>query len=239
MLNGRPDNDLWRLRLPYFAFGANMCRDSMVMRAPTARFLGPATLREYRLVFRGVADIEQSESNVVYGALWSARSADIAHLDMFEGYPKLYHAKRIIVQLGDKAVPAWAYIMAHGRSEYPPSQSYADTLLDGYVACGWADTRPEADRVAEKTWSTTRVQPPLPLHTELPLATDWADAFPLDWEDEEDEPEWPSEGYIETSKTDAHPFKRTSKLFYGWYLDWCEVCRDTTWHNDETGCGAC
>ncbi|BCV02065.1 MAG: hypothetical protein CM15mV49_290 [uncultured marine virus] len=44
----------------YFAYGSNMNHEHMKMRCPKSKYLGTFELPGYKLVFRSVADVEQS-----------------------------------------------------------------------------------------------------------------------------------------------------------------------------------
>lgn len=120
----------------YFAYGANLDTKGMSFRCKDAEPLCRAVIRDWRLTFRGCADIEPHPGASVHGALWQISKDDEINLDMFEGAPYFYRKERLRVgtyaQLG---VPeAMVYIM--NPSPYDdfslPSQGYFDTLLQGY-----------------------------------------------------------------------------------------------------------
>ena len=93
----------------YFAYGSNLNKSQMALRSPTAKALGSAYFPNWRLVFRGVADIEE---------------ADEAALDRYEGVSSgLYRKVEINGML--------TYRM-NQSGIHSPSSYYFDTILNGY-----------------------------------------------------------------------------------------------------------
>ena len=128
----------------YLAYGANTHRGAMAHRCPEAEFLGTARLDHHVLAFRGVADMRPAKGRAVRLALWEITANDLAALDRFEGYPRLYTRKQVAfetltlhrrVVLPTKA-RAWVYLMAKGYGLAAPSWSYLETLREGYADCG-------------------------------------------------------------------------------------------------------
>ena len=74
----------------YFAYGSNLNQEQMSGRCPDAKPLGKFTLENWRLVFRGVADIEPHEGSLLMCGLWDITSRDEKNLDRYEGFPRLY-----------------------------------------------------------------------------------------------------------------------------------------------------
>lgn len=120
----------------YFAYGSNLNVQQMLQRCPDAIALGPAVLPGWRLVFRGVADVEQSVRSKVRGAVWLVSDRDLRALDRYEGFPHLYGRRTVMVDRPDGAMSAWVYLMVDGRSdprpEALPSPYYFETILEGY-----------------------------------------------------------------------------------------------------------
>jgi gamma-glutamylcyclotransferase (GGCT)/AIG2-like uncharacterized protein YtfP len=127
----------------YFAYGANTHRPSMASRCPEAEFLGTARLVGYALTFRGVADICRSHDGAMEGALWDITESDLAALDRFEGYPRLYTRGLVRIDVRTTRRPvilaetarAWVYWMTPGHGQAHPSASYLETLRSGYAEC--------------------------------------------------------------------------------------------------------
>lgn len=74
----------------YFAYGANMCVDSMKYRCPEAVPVTGYILRDWQLKFYSHATIEPRPGGRVAGILWSITGACEHSLDMFEGFPNYY-----------------------------------------------------------------------------------------------------------------------------------------------------
>jgi hypothetical protein len=123
----------------YFAYGANLNIDNMNSRCPDAIPLCNIQLPDYRLVFRGVADIEPCSNQHVQGLLWHITDKCEQSLDIFEGFPHLYRKENFVVQFhqpelidtfGD-VVDVMFYTM--NRNGYAsPSYGYYETIKQGY-----------------------------------------------------------------------------------------------------------
>lgn len=111
----------------YFAYGSNLNKDQMQMRCPDAKPLGKLMLADWRLVFRGVADIEPCEDGILPIGLWSITDDCEAALDVYEGFPRLYRKKYFNI----KGKRYMTYVMNHDHIS-PPSKGYADTIREGY-----------------------------------------------------------------------------------------------------------
>ena len=118
--------------ITYFAYGANLDLNGMGRRASGCDRISRATLPDYRLVFRGVADVEPTAGEKVRGALYRITPQHLRALDSFEGYPRLYIRKEVIV-VPDAGEPVIAtiYQMAGRKGYSPPHASYLDTILSG------------------------------------------------------------------------------------------------------------
>ena len=87
----------------YFAYGSNINLDQMAQRCPDARVVGPVTLENYELLFRGnlrgagVATIAPREGSTVHGLLWNITPECERSLDYYEGYPHLYGKEPVTV----------------------------------------------------------------------------------------------------------------------------------------------
>ncbi len=120
----------------YIAYGSNLNLEQMALRCPTAKIVGTTVLRNWRLVFNGVASIERSKDDQVPVLIWDIQPKDEAALDVYEGCPRLYRKETIRVTLKGKQVRAMVYIMNHTRPS-PPSLSYYNTILEGYLSAGF------------------------------------------------------------------------------------------------------
>lgn len=124
-----------------FAFGMNL--DPSTMLYCDAVEVGPAKLRGWKLTFRhGLANVEVSPGDVVYGGLWELDTHGQATIDLREGYVEgreHNHYNRVLVPVdnGDEQVEAFVYTMArHERSEQAPGIGYLEMLVNGYKHFG-------------------------------------------------------------------------------------------------------
>jgi len=151
----------------YIAYGSNMNLEQMALRCPTAKVVGTAELKGWRLRFNNVATIEQESGGRTPVVVWTIEDADERALDRYEGYPTLYYKKTLTVDLNGEPVTAMVYIMT-GGDEREPGGYYYRVIEDGYRSAG-LNTRPliaacrrardaETDRrkLLLKRWGTGR-----------------------------------------------------------------------------------
>jgi gamma-glutamylcyclotransferase (GGCT)/AIG2-like uncharacterized protein YtfP len=115
----------------YFAYGSNLNLDGMASRCPDSEPVGIATLSDWALTFRGVADIEPRKGTRAIGALWRISARDLERLDAYEGYPGLYRRELLAVQATDGPIHAITYVM---NDDYLglPSSAYFQVIRRGY-----------------------------------------------------------------------------------------------------------
>ena len=119
-------------KIIYFAYGANLNLSGMNYRCPGNRPLCRAVLKNYRLMFKGVADIEAAVNHRVHGALYELTKEHLRFLDRFEGFPKLYIRKSVPVITEDgKEVQAVVYQMNNRNHYASPSRGYLNIILSG------------------------------------------------------------------------------------------------------------
>ena len=120
----------------YLAYGSNMNTEQMALRCPTAKVLGTAVLKDYRLVFRAFASIEPHEGAETPVLLWIIKPLDELALDRYEGYPSHYRKETVEVELDGETVEAMVYVMNPIRPYATPSCYYYSTILEGYKEFG-------------------------------------------------------------------------------------------------------
>jgi hypothetical protein len=124
----------------YLAYGSNLNKRQMDLRCPDAVPIGTVTIKDYELVFRGVATIEPKRGAEVQCGIWKISAEDERHLDVYEGYPRLYVKQDFWVEVGGELVRAMAYVMVNGvRGKRPPSTEYLRTIMEGYEDFGLDD----------------------------------------------------------------------------------------------------
>ena len=130
----------------YMAYGMNMNVEAMAERCPDATPLGGFYLPNYRLVFRGVADIVPDGASVCPVALWKITPNCLNALDRLEGYPTLYGRERLN--------GGWiTYQMRDTTRTSHPSAFYYNMIEQGYKDFGLDDwhlrsARTETERAA-------------------------------------------------------------------------------------------
>jgi gamma-glutamylcyclotransferase (GGCT)/AIG2-like uncharacterized protein YtfP len=108
----------------------------MVHRCPKAEPVGTAVITDWRLVFRGVADIIPHAGHSVHVALWDITESCERALDAFEGYPSLYIKRDFIFTEHGKSRNGMFYAMNEPRGFSMPWSGYEETLRTGYEAFG-------------------------------------------------------------------------------------------------------
>lgn len=137
----------------YFAYGANMSRDSMAHRCPQAQPLRGFRLRGWQLNLCGHATISPRPGHEVPGVLWRLTEDCEASLDAFEGYP-YYYRKRILAQDG---LEFMVYLMNDPVSGWPTA-GYLDLLEEGYQDWNLDKKYLESavDRIIEPVYNTDK-----------------------------------------------------------------------------------
>ena len=123
-------------------YGVGVNRNEMAKHCPTAKLIGSAELKNYRLSFRGskasaVATIEKAKSGSVAALLWEISPQDELTLDRWIGVPELYRKVTIKIRRDGSPLDALIYILISGKPQNKPSAFYYSTLLEGYRAAGF------------------------------------------------------------------------------------------------------
>lgn len=122
-------------KLPYFCYGSNLLVKQMKSRCPDSQPLIKCTLKDYKLIFRTVADITKHRGSEVQGALYRLSKDDILRLNRFEGYPYKYIIKigRVNVRK-NKTVLAFWYEIKNKKSHLTkePKMDYLSKIVRGY-----------------------------------------------------------------------------------------------------------
>lgn len=121
----------------YIAYGSNLNLPQMELRCPTATIVGASEIKNYELLFRGVATVEPKEGASVPVLLWKIEPLDERALDRYEGWPYLYRKEMVDVELQGKPVSAMVYLMNDVRSYDLPSDYYYRVIEEGYKTAGF------------------------------------------------------------------------------------------------------
>lgn len=115
----------------YIAYGSNMNIEQMSRRCPNAKIIGKTVLKNYKLVFKGVADIEKSEREEVPVVIWEITKECEKALDIYEGYPRLYRKEYVQIEIDGKMELAMVYVMNYSKGA-KPSEYYYNVIKQGY-----------------------------------------------------------------------------------------------------------
>lgn len=132
----------------YLAYGSNLDITQMAERCPTATILGIGKIQDYELVFKGsltgaYLTIEPKEGKYVPVGAWEVTPEDEEKLDAYEGYPRFYYKKDMVLPLTNyktgktRRRRAFAYVMPDGRRLGIPTRRYLSTCANGYDAFGF------------------------------------------------------------------------------------------------------
>jgi hypothetical protein len=123
----------------YGAYGSNLNMKQMSRRCPDARPLGVHTIKDHRLVFRGVADIEESIGDGALVGLWAITDRCLDMLDIYEGFPHLYQRVFIGDAMPDdprgeicEPMNLMVYKMVNNQTITAPVNRYLQCIVDGF-----------------------------------------------------------------------------------------------------------
>lgn len=148
----------------YIAYGSNLNILQMRWRCPDAKIVGTATLKDWKLLFRGsqtgaYLTIEKEPGGAVPVAVWAVSEADEANLDQYEGYPRFYYKTEMPVTVhgiksGRKSErTAFVYIMHEDRPLGNPTNRYIRTCLEGYADFGF-----DREVLFDAVWKTGKIK---------------------------------------------------------------------------------
>ena len=144
----------------YFAYGSNINLEQMSHRCPDAQIVGPVTLENYELQFRGhgFATVSPKEGSVVHGLMWKLPPVSEQTLDRYEGYPRHYTKEQVSVRTTDgTAVSVMVYIMAEPLCRQPalPPPHYYRAIQQGFETNGLplGALKEAWDRTVDEVWS--------------------------------------------------------------------------------------
>ena len=115
----------------YIAYGSNMNIEQMKYRCPKATPIGKGILKNYKLVFRGVADVIKSTGDEVPIAVWKITEECEKALDRYEGFPHMYRKENVTIEIEGKEIEGMVYIMNRGNIA-PPNYYYYNVINQGY-----------------------------------------------------------------------------------------------------------
>jgi hypothetical protein len=115
----------------------------MARRCPDAKPFSLFHMENWKLVFRGVADIVPSPGDYVPGGLWIISDNDELALDRYEGFRAdgsgMYRKETIAIEpykiKGETFTEIMFYVM-NSDGIFPPSQYYLASIKEGYKNFG-------------------------------------------------------------------------------------------------------
>ena len=133
----------------YLAYGSNLNLEQMSCRCPDATVLGTAELRDWELLFKGsqtgsYLTVERRKGSTVPVGVWEVSEADERALDRYEGCPRFYYKKTVVLPVTEDATGetrrrrCFIYIMHEDRKQGRPSPFYWGTCLQGYEDFGFS-----------------------------------------------------------------------------------------------------
>lgn len=131
----------WGLRMLYLAYGSNLNLGQMRARCPRAEPLYSMIINNYRLVFRGVADMIRDEGAKCAIGVFNITEQCEASLDIYEGYPRMYDKK--ILNIGGEEIMTYSM---NSQTINPPTELYYNGIFEGYEDFGLDTTLLEQAR---------------------------------------------------------------------------------------------
>jgi len=116
----------------YFSYGSNLNKEQMLKRCPKAVPLEKIHIKDFKLVFRGVADIIRSDGSYLDGGLWKITDQCEEALDIYEGVDSFLYSKMYFNWKGEEVL---VYTM-NERGILPPGDYYAYIIRQGFTDFG-------------------------------------------------------------------------------------------------------
>jgi len=102
----------------YFAYGSNLHLAQMKDRCPDSKVFMSFILKNFKLVFRTVADIEKNVGSEVNGVIFKISQKDEKSLDRYEGVPTLYKKEYFEIDIEEKQNKVLYYKMTSSYNGY-------------------------------------------------------------------------------------------------------------------------
>uniref|UniRef100_UPI0037E728A2 LOW QUALITY PROTEIN: gamma-glutamylcyclotransferase n=1 Tax=Semicossyphus pulcher TaxID=241346 RepID=UPI0037E728A2 len=162
----------------YFAYGSNLLKERLQLKNPSATVHCVARLKDYKLVFGnhkglasdrwhgGVATIEHSPGDEVWGVVWRMNMSDLESLDSQENVTLgAYSPVELSVKTKGQELNCRTYIM-NSCVYAPPSPQYLQVIVMGAEQNGLPRDYQEKLRAIK----TNMYEGPLPVMAELERA---------------------------------------------------------------------
>ena len=116
----------------YFAYGSNLNIKQMKARCPKASPKTGIIIPDWRLVFRGYADIEPHQGSTLLGGLWNITESCEVSLDRYEGVKGGLYRKCYFNYQDEQVL----YYRMNETGIYYPSPWYIEVIAEGYEDFG-------------------------------------------------------------------------------------------------------
>lgn len=128
----------------YFAYGSNMKLIQIKSRCLEAKKIGSGRLNGYEICFprkspsrqgKGVASICEKAGGHVEGVVFELIDSDLNRLDEYEGVPKSYIRKPVMILMNDGGeIVAETYVAnTMEGAPFKPSKAYMGTIIEGAI----------------------------------------------------------------------------------------------------------
>ena len=87
------------------------------------------------------ANIEMEKGSKVPVFVWELSAKDETSLDTYEGFPKCYEKKKLIVNINDVELSAMVYVMTDNyiKTNREPREKYTEEIIQGYKDAGFSE----------------------------------------------------------------------------------------------------
>ncbi len=116
----------------YGAYGSNLNKAQMLKRCPNSKPFTSIVLKKYRLVFKGVADIEKDSTYKIALGIYKISKKCEDALDYYEEFPKIYKKFYINYIIEGQKEKVMLYSMNKLFSYAIPSKKYFNVIKQGY-----------------------------------------------------------------------------------------------------------
>ena len=116
----------------YGAYGSNLNLKQMKKRCPYSKPFHMYKLKKWRLVFKGVADIEKYEDGYTLLGIYRITKKCEKALDSYEDFPILYKKVFLNVIIASTLHKIMIYKMASRFKYSPPTEEYYSVIKEGY-----------------------------------------------------------------------------------------------------------
>ena len=116
----------------YGAYGSNLNKIQMSKRCPKSLPYKSIIIKNWSLVFKGVADIEKKNNASIFLGLYKITADCEKLLDTYEEYPRVYNKAYVYRIIEDKKEKIMFYTMNNKFGYSVPTSKYFNVIERGY-----------------------------------------------------------------------------------------------------------